>query len=753
VGVLLAYASARSVRAGEHISIKASAEDMDCFRAQLVRLLAPDAGPPPHMPQFRFDLVDCAANGIYPARSQPLRPGSFMQTDGDIGLDAESAVTVTLRVFPTLFGGDGGALLSTLSVEGDRGFEIGLSPVGELIVRLGIHAWNSGIAVPLKRWSALAVSLDMANGTVAASATPLPDHRFGRIAMRDESGRLPVADRTAGGPIRVGAGQGRDGGTARCFNGKVERPRLFPGAFDRGMRHALCALSPEAAAPFGALADWDLPIGIETETVTDVSGFERHAMLMQMPARGVTGSLWDGSVIDWRTRPAHYAAVHFHDDDMIDAGWEDDFTVETDADWQSGCYAVRLTGGGDEFFVPFVLRPASGRRTADAAFLLPTCTYSAYANLRVRLTGQWNEMIHGRLTVLDATDLKLLSHAGLGLSTYDAHSDGSVVPYSGMDRPVTNFRPNGLVYKFCQDLLIVAWCDAAGFELDMLSDEDLHAEGRAALEGYRTLITGSHPEYWSTPMLDALQGWLRDGGRLMYLGGNGFFWRTGYHPARSDVVEVRRVGMEQLWTPTPGESVLNTVAEPGGTWQHAGRPPNAIAGVGFITQGFDASSYYRRRPDAEDPRVSFVFEGVDEERIGDFGALMGGAAGYEIDRHDTASGSPDHALVLASSEGHSRLYDLMVGSVVDTLPTGDDDAPEPLRADMVFFETEGGGAVFSVGSIAWSGSLSYNGYDNNVCRITTNVLRRFNDAQPFEMPRQPVVGGDNSVRARARDDF
>ncbi|MEQ8732145.1 MAG: hypothetical protein RLO02_13970 [Roseitalea porphyridii] len=143
----------------------------------------------------------------------------------------------------------------------------------------------------------------------------------------------------------------------------------------------------------------------------------------------------------------------------------------------------------------------------------------------------------------------------------------------------------------------------------------------------------------------------------------------------------------------------------------------------------------------------------DRENGGRLLELMGGAAGYKIDRHDTASGSPDHALVLASSEGHSRLYDLMVGSVVDTLPTGDDDAPEPLRADMVFFETEGGGAVFSVGSIAWSGSLSYNGYDNNVCRITTNVLRRFNDAQPFEMPRQSVVGGDNSVRARARGDF
>jgi N,N-dimethylformamidase len=39
--------------------------------------------------------------------------------------------------------------------------------------------------------------------------------------------------------------------------------------------------------------------------------------------------------------------------------------------------------------------------------------------------------------------------------------------------------------------------------------------------------------------------------------------------------------------------------------------------------------------------------------------------------------------------------------------------------------------VFSTGSIAWCGSLSHNGYANNVARITGNVLRRFLDPTPF----------------------
>ena len=44
---------------------------------------------------------------------------------------------------------------------------------------------------------------------------------------------------------------------------------------------------------------------------------------------------------------------------------------------------------------------------------------------------------------------------------------------------------------------------------------------------------------------------------------------------------------------------------------------------------------------------------------------------------------------------------------------------------MVFYETPEGGAVFSVGSIAWGGGLPPNGFDNDVSRVTENVVRRF----------------------------
>ena len=48
-----------------------------------------------------------------------------------------------------------------------------------------------------------------------------------------------------------------------------------------------------------------------------------------------------------------------------------------------------------------------------------------------------------------------------------------------------------------------------------------------------------------------------------------------------------------------------------------------------------------------------------------------------------------------------------------------------IKADMVYFEYPNKGAAFSVGSISWCGSLSYNNSNNNVSLITENVLKNF----------------------------
>jgi hypothetical protein len=70
----------------------------------------------------------------------------------------------------------------------------------------------------------------------------------------------------------------------------------------------------------------------------------------------------------------------------------------------------------------------------------------------------------------------------------------------------------------------------------------------------------------------------------------------------------------------------------GGLWRRQGRSPQQLVGTGFIAQGFDLCSAYRRTPESAGPRVAFAFEGIGmDETIGDFGLIGGGAAGLEVD--------------------------------------------------------------------------------------------------------------------------
>lgn len=66
------------------------------------------------------------------------------------------------------------------------------------------------------------------------------------------------------------------------------------------------------------------------------------------------------------------------------------------------------------------------------------------------------------------------------------------------------------------------------------------------------VVTGSHPEYHTPNTLTALQEYVDSGGRLAYLGGNGFYWRIATSAEILDVVEVRRAeGGIRAWAAEP----------------------------------------------------------------------------------------------------------------------------------------------------------------------------------------------------------
>jgi N,N-dimethylformamidase len=276
-------------------------------------------------------------------------------------------------------------------------------------------------------------------------------------------------------------------------------------------------------------------------------------------------------------------------------------------------------------------------------------------------------------------------------------------------------------------MYLLRWLREEGLPFDLITDFDLHEQGAALLSRYAVVVTGAHPEYMTREMLDSFRSYRDEGGNIMYLGGNGFYHATGIVSRQPLVTEIRR-GNSGIrgWESDPGEATLTSTGEPSGLWRHRGRAPQKLVGVGMAAQGWDRSSPYRRTPASHDEAVSWIFDGVEREQIGTVGAVRGGAAGDEIDRADVALGTPPGTVVLATSYGHSDAYQRAIEEVGMNLPGMGGGSSDPeVHADVTYTRFPRGGAVFSVGSIAWTGSLAPEARDPGVVAVTRNDLRRF----------------------------
>ena len=573
------------------------------------------------------------------------------------------------------------------------------------------------------------MAYDAASGTLSVRQEPL-DPAFGV----DDAGAASARSSLRGAPVTgaalvIGAMGGEPVGGH--FNGKIEAPALLDRPADEEAPR-----SRSAAARADVIAAWDFSRDVTSQRIVDAGPNVLHGELVNLPARGMKGARWTGEEMCWRHAPEHYAAIHFHDDDLYDCGWQTDFTYTVPADLPSGVYAARLACGGVEEMIPFFVRPPRGQARARACLLVPTFTYIVYANIARRIA---NDAYRARVAAWGARPWTPDEHRDYGLSTYNFHTDGSGIAYSSRLRPIMTMRSGFLAYvdawgsgvrHLPADTHLVAWLDAMGHEVDIVTDEDLHAEGLALLAPYKVVLTPSHPEYQSRETLDALSAYVARGGRLMYLGGNGFYWRVAVHPDVPGAVEIRRgEGGIRAWAAEPGEYYNAFDGSYGGLWRRNGRPPQQLVGVGFTSQAPFEGNWYRRAPGAADPRAAWILEGVRGDIIGDFGLSGGGAAGFELDRADHRLGTPPNTIVVASSEGHDLTrFTLVPEEMLTDVTTWPGEPRDKLiRADMVYFEAPNGGAVFSVGSITFCGSLPHNNFDNDISRIADNVLRRFRD--------------------------
>jgi len=704
---LLGYAQPWVVRAGEQVAFKVSSNGPACCDLVILRVICADINP--EGPGAEYDELDWGRAQALAVAHQPVSTGSCAVAVSAPEVWTATGLELRVLIFPTL------RTAAPQVVFSFGNLTLYVVPEGRLVARAGEAEVGCSGQLDLRQW--YDVTLRIGDGRLSLTCDRL--RPLQGMADRESVGAALVGEDWPGGaslPMFAAEPDEPFSGrpmTRHHFNGKIEAPRL-------------------SDASGRVLAAWDFHTGQGSARVAD-SGPEGHDLVLRnTPMRGATGHLWNGSVEHWELTPEHYAAIHFHDDDCTDCEWETTWEVTVPEGARSGFHVARLTDERIESDVSFFVSARAGAPTARVLFLVPTATYLAYANTNIKFDSANTENLYEAPTVISEDELYLNLHRELGLSLYDTHGDDSGVIYAGSRRPMLNARPGLYTFNYVNDTHVVKWLELRGYTYDIATDEDLHRDGLGLLESYDVVLTGSHPEYWSTPMWDALDAFQQGGGRHMYLGGNGFYWRIAWSAEHPEVIENRR-GMSgvRTWEGEPGEHMLSFTGEPGGLWRSLGRAPQRLVGVGFSATLFVRSNWFRRRKvDAAGP-WGFVFEGVKDAVIGDFGYRGGGCVGLEIDRWEGDLGSPGNAVILATSEGIDAGGLLSGEEFITTTRALDGTQNANVRADMVIFATPGGGAVWSTGSIAWATSLLWNGGNNSVSRVTANVLDRFLDPEPI----------------------
>lgn len=714
------YLDRFSHRPGERFEARISVRDGGQARARLVRVISGD--PNPVGPGLRFEDLSHRFDVTFDGRHQPIRLGSHAVVPRT-PRRAPGPLTWTALVWLAVLPAEEAVILCEVAGGATVTLAIGRDGVTGIVTAEGrAVVVATGRSPALRGWHRLWLSADPGTGRMAVGMAPL-DGTAAVVATAVVPGlRVPVS----GGRITIAAnGATVPGGH---FTGKIEDPALLEGYRDAWPH-------PEATlAVLAPIAGWDFSRDVMTQRVLDVGEQGCDGYLVNVPTRAVVGARWSGAEMCWRHAPRDYAAIHFHADDLGDCGWQTDVTFTVPEDMPSGAYALHLTCAGGEDWLPLYVLPPRGVARAPVVFLASTFTYQAYAN---HARGNADAAYKARVAAWGAYPHNPDDYPVYGRSTYNKHPDGSGIAFSSRLRPILTMRPGFLTFNdargsglrhYPADTHLLAWMEARGIAFDVVTDEDLHEEGVALLKPYQVVLTGSHPEYHTLQTLDALADYTRDGGRLMYLGGNGFYWRIAVTQTLPGMMELRRSeGGIRAWAAEPGEYWHQTDGAYGGLWRRNRRPPQMLAGVGFSGQGLFEGTHYRLLPAARDPQHAWIFDGVAGETFGDYGLSGGGAAGFELDRADFTLGTPAGTTILARSEDPPASFVTVPEELLSHLATISGETPQALkRAEIVHFETPGGGAVFATGSITWCGSLWRDGaFQGPVSRIMENVVARF----------------------------
>ena len=363
-------------------------------------------------------------------------------------------------------------------------------------------------------------------------------------------------------------------------------------------------------------------------------------------------------------------------------------------------YVHAETDSGAFFSAPWIVAPA--RPSAPIAVLHSTNTWNAYNAFGGRSNYINSAGLPPRPVINARQDLARYGDNALGewsapnedypFLSFERPEPANAVPRD--ERPEDPMRGRLSSSMAPAEWRLLAWLEREGFAYDTYADQQLH-DGTLDLASYKVLIICVHPEYWSRQMLERIEGWIADGGRLVSLGGN----CVNCEVEMPDGKSMRC--LTQL-TATDGSLGMVSPDDPS-VWLDSRFHRTAMAEAGVIGAATTETGIMTAAPYRVLDASHWVFEGTGLRDGDDFGSeslherCSGGASGHETDKR-TAQTPADFR----------------------TLAKGLN--PDDGGAEILIRETDGAGAVFNTGSITYVASLLV---DGDVSTVTRNVLARF----------------------------
>lgn len=696
---MIGYLSKLDCQPGDTVDVMISSDTSE-ITVDLVRLINGDDRP--GAPGLIYEVIDDFNNQVITPELHDTPLGSYAISHSLVEFDKE--FIFECWIYPTL--------LKQINKQGivnlpDMGLSLIVNELDEIALLFGEE--------------------------ILIKSREIDDHKWHHLCVKLSSNEISLSYTTDEGVESVTSDHGVDfKGKSRVVIAAAEihydNTRYFPsGVFNGKISNPLFRVNSTV------IAGWNFSSDIKTQEVSAMkeSLSQDKLHLINAPQRAVTGPTWQGQCYDWTQTPEQYNAIHFHNDDLSDACWPTSAPLKMPSGLESGVYAVRLRAEGlRDDLIPLIITPAEKAIKKPILLVLPTFTYIAYANERLT-EGEYNKTSKLPLNRGNCEDL-LEKHPEWGKSVYDKHNDGSGVAYSSSLRPIPNYRPDYQFWgfsgprRFPIDLYIVWFLTEKGYSFDVISEHYLHKNGSQAFQGYKAVLSGCQPEYCSETMLNAWKDYYESGGNIMYLGGDGFYWVTTSFADAPHVLEVRKSEGFRHWECEPGERYHASTGELGGLWRTRGRSSHKLFGVGIGGAGWDeVTPGFTRSDDSYEEKYAWIFKGITERVIGDFGLLMNGTSGDEIDRIDYKLGTPKSTVILASATGHSEWFSTIPEDIMKVSNRLNAKFNHNVRSDMVIIGEPGKGCVFSVGSITFCGALPVNDGRNNIATLIGNILNGF----------------------------